>query len=74
METSNQPQASQTPPEELVVKQCWSPPCPNVAAFRDGAGWWWCILHQDRQMWGIDKILNYQEVVQKCRELKGETK
>lgn len=69
----SEPQCYQTPGEELVVKKCWSPPCDNVAAFRDGAGWYWCFEHQERAMWGVDKKVTYTEIVANVRKLlKGE--
>ena len=65
----SEPQAYETPGEELVIRKCWSPPCENIAAFRDGAGWWWCIEHQERQMWGIDVIPKWQEIVNEIRKI-----
>ncbi len=60
-----------TPLEELLAQKCWVHDCRNLAAFRDGKGWWWCITHEDRREdWGIDKIANYDEVVKRGMELK----
>lgn len=57
-----------TPKEELVARKCWVPDCQHLAAFRDGAGWWWCFLHQDRQMWGVAEYPDYATTVKNARK------
>lgn len=69
----SEPQCYKTPGEELIVKKCWSPPCPNVACFRDAAGWWFCMEHKDRAWQGlIEEHLKYDDVVKRARKLKNE--
>lgn len=65
----NEPTACKTPGSELIIERCWSPPCRNIAAFKDGMGWWYCFAHRDRGQWGVGKIQNWDEVCAKIRKL-----
>lgn len=64
----NDPVTCNVPQSELLIEACWNPPCENIAAFRDGAGWW-CIRHKDNAMWGIDRVQNRNDICRKINKL-----